>query len=78
MITFVLSQVFLDPIVLYLTEKTREDAIPAIVAHYRLNDPWPVRYGTFLWNLINGDWGVFTNINSAGTGSHGSAFSGNC
>ena len=57
MITFVLSQVLLDPVVLYLTEKTPDDAIAVIVAHYHLNDPWPVRYGVFLWNLILGDWG---------------------
>ena len=56
-ITFFLSQVLLDPLSLYLTERTREDAIPAIIAYYHLNDPWPIRYVVYVWNLIRGDWG---------------------
>lgn len=56
-IIFFLSQVLLDPLALYMTERTREDAIPAIIAYYHLNDPWPIRYGVYVWNLIRGDWG---------------------
>lgn len=56
-IIFFLSQVLLDPLALYLTERTREEAIPAIIAYYHLNDPWPIRYGVYVMNLIRGDWG---------------------
>ncbi len=61
-ITFFLSQVLLDPLALYLTERTREDAIPAIILHYHLNDPWPIRYGVYVWNLITGDWGYSRSL----------------
>ncbi len=56
-ITFFLSQVMLDPLALYVTERTREDAIPSIIAYYHLNDPWPIRYAVYVWNLLRGDWG---------------------
>ncbi len=56
-ITFFLSQVLLDPLALYITERTREDAIPAVIAYYHLNDPWPIRYAVYVLNLMRGDWG---------------------
>jgi len=56
-IIFVLSQVLMDPLALYLTDKTRAETIPIIIAHYHLNDPWPVRYVVYLGNLLRGDWG---------------------
>ena len=56
-IIFFLSQVLMDPLALYLTDKTTQAAIPAIIAHYHLNDPWPIRYGVYLSNLVRGDWG---------------------
>src|SRR3990170_4571863 len=62
MITFFLSQVLLDPLALYMTERTREDAIPAIIAYYHLNDPWPIRYVTYVWNLLQGDWGYSRSL----------------
>jgi len=61
-ITFFLSQVLLDPLSLYLTERTREDAIPAIIAYYHLNDPWPIRYAVYVWNLLQGDWGYSRSL----------------
>lgn len=61
-ITFFLSQVLLDPLSLYLTEKTRAGAIPAIIAHYHLNDPWPIRYGVYVLNLLKGDWGYSRSL----------------
>jgi peptide/nickel transport system permease protein len=62
MITFFLSQVLLDPLSLYITERTREDAIPAIIANYHLNDPWPIRYVVYLGNLLRGDWGYSRSL----------------
>ena len=61
-ITFFLSQVLLDPLSLYLTEKTREESIPGIIAYYHLNDPWPVRYAIYVWNLLRGDWGYSRSL----------------
>ncbi len=61
-ITFFLSQVLLDPLALYMTERTREDAIPAIIAYYHLNDPWPIRYVVYVFNLIQGDWGYSRSL----------------
>jgi peptide/nickel transport system permease protein len=29
----------------------------ALINHYHLNDPWPIRYVVYLGNLIQGDWG---------------------
>jgi ABC-type dipeptide/oligopeptide/nickel transport system permease component len=62
LITFVLSQVLLDPVTLYMTEKTREADIPVLIAHYHLNDPWPIRYGAYVWNLLGGDWGYSRSL----------------
>lgn len=56
-ITFFLSQVLLDPLAVYVTERTTTEQMAALVAHYRLNDPWPVRYVVYVGNLIQGDWG---------------------
>ena len=61
-IIFFLSQVLLDPLALYMTERTREDAIPALIAYYHLNDPWPIRYGVYLLNLMRGDWGYSQSL----------------
>jgi len=47
----------MDPLALYLTDKTTQAAIPEIIAHYHLNDPWPIRYAVYLSNLVRGDWG---------------------
>ena len=62
LITFVLSQVLLDPVTLYMTDKTRQADIPVLMAHYHLNDPWPIRYGTYVWNLLQGDWGFSRSL----------------
>ena len=56
-IIFFLSQVLMNPLALYLTDKTSQAAIPALIAHYHLNDPWPIRYAVYLSNLMQGDWG---------------------
>ena len=61
-ITFFLSQVLLSPLSLYLTERTRVEAIPAIIAHYHLNDPWPIRYAVYVSNLLGGDWGYSRSL----------------
>jgi ABC-type dipeptide/oligopeptide/nickel transport system permease component len=61
-IVFFLSQVLLDPLALYMTERTREDAIPALIAYYHLNDPWPIRYVVYVWNLLRGDWGYSRSL----------------
>jgi len=61
-ITFFLSQVLLDPLALYMTERTREEAIPALIAYYHLNDPWPMRYAVYVWNLLRGDWGYSRSL----------------
>lgn len=74
MITFILSQVLLDPVVLYMTEKTREESIPSIIAHYHLNDPWPIRFVFFLWYLVQGDWGYSRTLNQPVLNAIGSRF----
>jgi ABC-type dipeptide/oligopeptide/nickel transport system permease component len=61
-IVFVLSQVLLEPLSLYLTERTRPDAIPVIIAYYHLDDPWPIRYAVYIWNLLKGDWGYSRSL----------------
>lgn len=61
-ITFFLSQVLLDPLATYLTDRTLPSAIPAIIAHYHLNDPWPIRYGIYISNIIQGDWGYSKSL----------------
>jgi peptide/nickel transport system permease protein len=61
-IVFFLSQVLMDPLALYLTDRTRATAIPAIVAYYHLNDPWPIRYAVYLSNLLKGDWGYSRSV----------------
>ena len=61
-ISFFLSQVLLDPLVLYMTERTTPDQIAAIVAHYHLNDPWPIRYAIYVGNLLQGDWGYSRSL----------------
>jgi len=61
-ITFVLSQVLLDPVSLYMTERTREADIPLLIAHYHLNDPWPIRYVVYLRSLLTGDWGYSRSL----------------
>ena len=61
-IIFFLSQVLMDPLGLYLTDKTREESIPMIRAYYHLNDPWPIRYAVYVWNLLRGDWGYSRSL----------------
>jgi len=61
-ITFFLSQVLLDPLASYVTDRTLPSAIPAIIAHYHLNDPWPIRYGIYISNIIQGDWGYSKSL----------------
>lgn len=56
-ITFFLSQVLLDPLSVYVTDRTTPEQMQALIAHYHLNDPWPLRYVVYAWNLIQGDWG---------------------
>lgn len=61
-ITFFLSQVLLDPLAAYVTDRTLPSAIPSIIAHYHLNDPWPIRYGIYVSNIIQGDWGYSKSL----------------
>ncbi len=61
-ISFFLSQVLLDPLALYMTERTTPDQITAIIVHYHLNDPWPIRYAIYVGNLLRGDWGYSRSL----------------
>jgi len=45
-----------------MTEKTNEEAIRVLIVHYHLNDPWPIRYGVYVWNLLMGDWGYSRSL----------------
>jgi peptide/nickel transport system permease protein len=45
-----------------MTDKTREADIPVLIAHYHLNDPWPIRYGTYVLALVGGDWGYSRSL----------------
>lgn len=63
-ITFFLSQVLLDPVAAYATERTTPAQIQAIIQHYRLNDPWPIRYVVYVSNLVRGDWGFSRSLST--------------
>ena len=47
-----------DPAKLMLGMKATEERVEALREEMGLNDPLPVRYGRYLWNVLHGDLGV--------------------
>ena len=46
-----------DPAALLLGQDATPDQIAQLRNSLGLNDPWPVRLGTYFWNLLHGDFG---------------------
>ncbi len=47
-----------DPAKLMLGVQATEERVEALRGEMGLNDPLPVRYGRYLWNILHGDFGV--------------------
>jgi peptide/nickel transport system permease protein len=60
-ITWFLSYVVGDPLAMYVTERTPDEALPGIIAQHGLDQPPVVQYFIYLSNLFQGDWGVSTS-----------------
>ncbi|HEX5596645.1 MAG TPA: ABC transporter permease [Micromonosporaceae bacterium] len=57
-VTFVLARVVpANPALAYLGPKARPDEIARIERQLGLDQPLPVQYGRYLWDLLHGDWG---------------------
>ncbi len=57
-ITWFLSYIVGDPVVMYITERTPDSAIPGIKKAHGLDQPLPVQYFMYISNLLRGDWGM--------------------
>jgi len=60
----------------YLTniDKLSEERIQRIVDQYGFDEPWYVQYGSYLKNLLSGDWGYSTSVNRPVTDVLGDLF----
>ena len=47
-----------DPARLMLGVQATDEKVAALRAEMRLDDPFPVRYGRYIWGVLNGDFGV--------------------
>jgi ABC-type dipeptide/oligopeptide/nickel transport system permease component len=56
-LVFLLSHIVADPVYLYISEKTNENAVNAIIHKYQLDAPLPVQYIRYVQALLSGDWG---------------------
>lgn len=56
-LVFLLSHIVADPVYLYISEKTNENAVKAIIAKYNLDAPLPIQYIRYVQSLMAGDWG---------------------
>lgn len=56
-LVFILSHTIADPVYLYITERTKEQAVQAIIIKYQLDAPLPVQYIRYVQGLLSGDWG---------------------
>ena len=57
LVVFYLSHVISNPLYLYLTPKTTQAGIQALIQKYGLNQPLPVQYFKYFIGLFTGDWG---------------------
>lgn len=59
LVTFLLARVVpANPALSYLGPKARPDEIARIEVELGLDQPLPVQYARYLWDLVRGDWGT--------------------
>ncbi|MDP7538264.1 MAG: ABC transporter permease subunit [Candidatus Poseidoniia archaeon] len=63
LITFSLSNLMGDPVAPYVTEKTTPEQVEELRKLHNLDKPIPVRYFTYISNLLHGEWGYSQQIN---------------
>lgn len=56
-IVFVLMYVSGDPVILMLPEDATQEEIDSLRKALNLDKPFYVQYGTFIWNVLHGDFG---------------------
>jgi peptide/nickel transport system permease protein len=47
-----------DPVALMMKEHISPDVVARVRAQMHLDDPWLQRYGTYMWGVLHGDFGV--------------------
>jgi peptide/nickel transport system permease protein len=58
-LTFILLEVVPgDPIAMMMKEHISPDVVARVRAQMHLDDPWPQRYGQYMWGVLHGDFGV--------------------
>jgi peptide/nickel transport system permease protein len=58
LVTFILARVVpANPALSYLGPKARPEELAQIERQLGLDQPLPVQYGRYLWDLVRGDWG---------------------
>jgi peptide/nickel transport system permease protein len=58
LLTFMLLEVVPgDPIALMMRDHIDKDVVARVRTQMHLDDPWPVRYVTYMWNAAHGDFG---------------------
>jgi peptide/nickel transport system permease protein len=57
-ITWFLSYVVGNPLVMFITERTPDSAIPGIIHDHGFDQPLVIQYFLYLRSLLLGDWGV--------------------
>jgi peptide/nickel transport system permease protein len=60
-ITWFLSYMVGDPLAMYVTERTPDEAIPGIIRDHGLDQPLVIQYFIYIRNLFMGDWGRSTS-----------------
>ena len=63
LITFSLSNLMGDPVAPYVTEKSTPEQIEELRKLHNLDKSLPVRYFTYINNLLHGEWGYSQTIN---------------
>lgn len=63
LITFSLSNLMGDPVAPYVTEKSTPEQIEELRKLHNLDKSLPVRYITYINNLLHGEWGYSQTIN---------------
>ncbi len=61
-ITWFLSHMVGDPVVMYINTNTPASAIPGIIRSHGLDQPPHIQYFIYLNNLFHGDWGESTSM----------------
>ncbi|MDF2648408.1 MAG: appB [Paenibacillus sp.] len=64
-IVFILMYISGDPIVLMLPEDATQEDRDALATALNLDEPFYVQFGTYLWNVLHGDFGNSFRYNQA-------------